>query len=83
MAPVGSVVIVLVPVIPVVPVCRTGSVEKMRICSDSSVCFQAALAVQGSNFSEVKRHPEGVCSTMGVRNEPVWMVLNQFDSTLF
>lgn len=68
--------------ITVVPVCRTGSGEKVRICSGSSVCFQAALAVQGSNYSEVKRHPEGVCSTMRVHSEPVWMGLNQFDSTL-
>lgn len=40
------------------------SAEKMRVSSVSPMCFQAALAVQWS-------HPDGVCSTMGVHNEPV------------
>lgn len=49
--PVGSVVIILIPVTPVTPVCGTGSGEKVRSYSSMSVCFQAVLAVQGSNFS--------------------------------
>lgn len=63
--PVGSVVIILIPVTPVKPVCRTGSGEKVRSFSSLSVCFQAASAVHGSNFSgQRSEFIQRVCSTM-------------------
>ena len=79
--PVGSVVINLVLMTPVVPVRRTGSDEYVRSCSGPVVCFQAALAVQGSNLrGQRPNFIQRVCvAPWEVHFEPVYTDLNQFD----